>query len=515
MGWKDDPVVSKGQPGGSWQADPVVVPPKGKPRKDQLLGLEVGLQRPVDNAASWLEGGLRKVGVPTDKINDFFGMPSADEANAQHKAAIQQRADQGVVPGGFGKTVGNLVAAAPVVAVTKNPYLVGAGQGALTSEADDPMGLAMDAATGAVLNKVGGVVVDKVADVAKPVIDPAVKLLQSAGVRLTPGQIKGGKAMVAEDKAMSRPRVGDTIAADRRQGIEDFNRGAINRALLPLGIRLPDNVKTGHDAVAFMQDAVGTAYDKIMPNLKLAPDSRMAVGWRDATKIVATLPEREADLFSKITQNSLRFQPGQALTGRALAVALRDLKKAAAGYSSSASEAERQLGAALGSLDDGIQSALGAQNPGYAQALKATNQAYKGTRIVSDAAKGADEGIASTGQLKSAVRQNDRSKNQRQTASGRAFMQDYSEAGRKVLPSKTPDSGTVGRGQAGKWQAEAKGIMDDLAYKADRAYSQFLTAPRPKILQDIGDALRRQKGTGGLLSAATVPGLLSGLLQND
>jgi hypothetical protein len=488
--------------------------PKAKPRKDQMLGLAAGLTRPIDNMAEWAMQvpAIRKF---DEGAADLLGMTSSSEAIDQHEQYLKDQAANGVVPGAIGKTVGSLVSGAPVLAITKNPYLVGAGQGMLSSEAEDGVGLAMDAALGAGLNKAGGVVVDKLASVAAPVIDPAVKLLRDAGVRLTPGQVKGGKAMVAEDRAMSRPRVGDSIAADRRQGIEDFNRGAVNRALLTIGVKVPDHIKTGHDAVAFAQDAVGKAYDNIMPKLTLKVDPRMAVGWRKAQQVVATLPEREADLFDKITQATLKFGLNGDMAGRPLSVAVRDLKKMAAGYSSSASEAERQLGEALSHLDDGVHSALSAQNPGYAAALKATNTAYKGTRIVSDAAKGADEGIASTGQVKTAVRQNDRSKNQRKTAAGRAFMQDYSEAGRKVLPSKTPDSGTAGRTNSDKLIANIKGALDQAKYKADKAYSDFLVAPRPQIAQDLAALLRRHKSSAGLLSAGGVPGLLSGLLANE
>jgi hypothetical protein len=518
MAWGDeDPVLKKAPaaaPTTAWgNADPSLgqAPPKGARKTSQSLGFDKGFGRPVDNLAHWLDSGAKAIGVPMDDVERFFGEKTDAENRAAHEAEFRRR-ELTERPGKIGETIGGMVGTGPVLAVTKNPWIAGGAQGALNTEHPDDAGaVALDAGVGAGLNKAGGVAVEKAGQLLRPVIDPAVKLLRDAGVRLTPGQVRGGKAMVREDKAMSRPRVGEQIAADRAQSIADFSRGGINRALMPLGVRLPDHVQTGHDAIAFMQDAVKTAYDKITPNLKLAPDKRLVVGMRNAAEVAKVLPEREADIFTKTLQAKLNWDNGNQMTGRPLAVALRDIRKAASGYSRSASEAERQLGEALSHVDDAIHSSLGVQNPGYAKALKATNLAYRGDRIMSDAAKGADEGIASTGQVKSSVRQNDRSKNQRKTAAGRAYMQDYAEAGRKVLPSKTPDSGTAGRSESDKIIPNVRGAVDLARYKADKAYSDFLMAPRPAWAKKLGGFLEDYRREGGLVAS----GLFAGMRRDE
>lgn len=506
MAWgDDDPTLTKPKPSATpaatgWgDADPALSKPARK-RTSESLGLMEGLAVPLGKIP----------GNPLDLIPGLDTRP-AQEAARQGTQRYFKKREETERPGLIGKAAGGILGTVPVAAITRNPWLLGGAQGALNSEAEDAGGVALDAATGALLNKAGGAVIDKVAKTLKPAIDPAVKMLRDAGVRLTPGQIKGGAAKVREDKAMSRPFVGPAIASDRAQSIADFSRGGINRALMPLGVRLPDHVQTGHDAIAFMQDAVKTAYDKITPNLKLAPDKRLVVGMRNAAEVAKVLPEREADIFTKTLQAKLNWDNGNQMSGRPLAVALRDIRKAASGYSRSASEAERQLGEALSHVDDAIHSSLGVQNPGYAKALKATNLAYRGDRIMSDAAKGADEGIASTGQVKSSVRQNDRSKNQRKTAAGRAHMQDYAEAGRQVLPSKTPDSGTAGREMDGKWIPMARGAVDNLGYKADKAYSDFLMAPRPAWAKKLGGFLEDYRREGGLVAS----GLFAGMRRDE
>lgn len=448
--------------------------------------------------------------TPLDLIPGLDARPQREAARQGTQHYFDER-EQHEKPGLVGQIAGQIAGTAPLMAVGGNPIAVGAAQGALTSHAKDAMGVALDAATGAALNKVGGAVIGKIADAAAPVIDPAVQLLKKAGVRLTPGQVQGGKALVREDKRMSLPGVGDEIAKDRATSIADFNRGGVNRALLPIGVKLPDSIATGHDAIAFMQDAVSNAYNKIAPNLKLQPDARVAVGLRNAQNIVGQLPDVQRDVFNRIVSGKMDFGQAGEMSGRRLAVAIRDIRQSAAGYSKSASEAERQLGQALHAIDDGLQSALGAQNPGYADALKKTNLAYRGTRIMSDAARGADEGIASTGQVKNAVRANDGTKNQRATAAGRALMQDYASAGRKVLPSKTPDSGTAGRVNADKLIPQIKGAVDSARYKAEKLYTDAMLADRPEWVTKAGGILHDLGPQARLVTS----GIFAGLLPRD
>jgi len=254
---------------------------------------------------------------------------------------------------------------------------------------------------------------------------------------------------------------------------------------------------------------VSGAYNKITPNLKLAPDARLAVGFRKAQNIIGQLPDVQREQFNRIVGSKLDFGQGGPMSGRRLAVALRDIRDQAAGYSKSALESERQLGQALDAIDDGLQSSLSAQNPGYAEALKRANLAYRGTRIMSDAAKGADEGVASTGQIKNAVRMNDRTKNQRATAAGRAHMQDYSRAGRKVLPSKTPDSGTAGRANEGSWIAQGRGAVDEQLYRLNKAMTQMRLADRPEILKRLGRRIDDGRSQAALLAGGMFGPFLS------
>lgn len=518
MSWDSAPVIQRG-PGGAtpkgeaYQTAPAVTKAPGKKKTSQTLGFSKGLAKPIGNFVEWVDRASPEVNDKLLKAGVGGDGPSAREGMADWKRSIAE-AEQTQRPGLIGEVGGNIVGTLPTLAA-KNPLLVGALQGAaLTDTPNDAAGVAFDAAGGALLNKAAGVVTDKVIDVAQPFVSPSVQMLKDAGVRLTPGQIKGGKALVAEDKAMSRPGVGDKIAADRTQFTEDFNRGAVNRALLPLGIRLPDDIAAGHEAVAFMQDAAGKAYDKILPNMKLQADQRLAVGVRNGWKAAQDLSEEGQKRFSQIMQNKLRFTPEGELSGRGLTVALRDLRDLAGGFSRGQSEDDRILGDALGSVYDGLQSALSVQNPGYAKALKAANDAYKGNLVVSRAAAGADDGIATAAQYKQASKAVDRSKGKRATAAGKGPMQDYAKAGRAVS-GKTPDSGTAGRLNDGNPLAKVRGAVDSGLYEADKMMAALRLAPRPEIAKKLAGLLSEYRDPIRIAGGPVMGGLLAGLLPRE
>jgi hypothetical protein len=83
-------------------------------------------------------------------------------------------------------------------------------------------------------------------------------------------------------------------------------------------------------------------------------------------------------------------------------------------------------------------------NPEYQGELSKINEGYSKFKITQRAAGsvGAHEGVFSPAQLHTAVKAQDQSKDKARFAEGNANMQDLSTAGKKVLPSTVPDSGT-------------------------------------------------------------------------
>jgi hypothetical protein len=471
----------------------------GGPRPtSQMLGLAEGASKPIDHAAAWLEGGLKKVGVPTDAINHALGMPSAQEANDTRQAAFHE-AEKTHRPGTIGKVTGEVATTLPLAAVTTNPWALGAMQGAALSDSKNATGVAMDAAGGALLNKAGGAVLDKVSDFIKPVIDPAVQALHDAGVKLTPGMIKGGKAMVREDKAMSKPIVGDMIAADRQGAQDTFNTATVNKALEPLGLKVPTPIKPGHDAVAYAHQAVSDAYDRVIPNLAVSLDNKAL-----AAKIApqaTSLPKAQQDQLRSILNNQI----GKGnLAGQQLKNAQGEIRRLARTYSTSQDATQRELGRVLGSVDDELSTAMVQQNPQYAPELQKVNRAFRGLALVEDAASRADGGTFNTGQLKQAVRRGDFSARKSASAMGDAYMQDWSDIARDVLPARSPNpSGTAAHMQAGSLFANLGGAAKAGGYTFDNWLQQSRLAARPAAANTAANALKRIKGP---VSAAFVAG---------
>ena len=448
----------------------------------QGLGFLRGVTKPIDNAALALEAGARRIGLPTEAINRGLGLPSASEANVRRQQAFDRAPER---PGMAGQIVGGIVGTIPVAAITKNPFAVGAGQGALLTDKRDVGGVAADAAMGGALGWGAGKVIDAAADVIKPAIAPAVSRLSAAGVRLTPGQIKGGKAMVREDKAMSRPGVGEKIVAGRQAALGTWNTATINKALEPLGVKVKG---PGFDAVDEAHRIVGDAYDQVIPNVAVRLDGQQFAG--RIAPAARNLKPAEQKHLRQIVSNELG--DGQ-LEGQALKIAQGNIRRLAEVFSRSQDGNQRMLGQALGVVDDELTEAMIAQNPVWAPQLARVNKAFRGLAMVEDAASRADDGVFNTGQLKQAARRSDQSARKNATARGNAFMQDWVTDSRSVIPARTPDSGTAGRLNAGNIFANLKGSLEEMGYDADNLFQQTRLAPRPASADRAAKAVKRLK----------------------
>jgi hypothetical protein len=298
---------------------------------------------------------------------------------------------------------------------------------------------------------------------------------------------------VREDKAMSRPGVGAAIASGRERTMQTFNSAAVDEVLKPLGVRVPAPIKPGADRIAFAKDAISRAYDQVIPNLTLQLDPAQ-FAQRVAPK-VATLEPAQLAQFQKVISATLANTRavGAKGSGQAIKDAQGEIRRLASGYSRGQSQAERDLGRALWAADEELTAALIAQNPRWAPQLQKVNEAYRGYRTVADAASRADDGLFNTGQLKQSVRRGDRSKNKDATARGEAFMWEFANDARNVIPSRTPNSGTADRLNAGNLFANIRGQADAFGYAADEAFQRARLAPRPALADPAARTIRRLK----------------------
>lgn len=297
----------------------------------------------------------------------------------------------------------------------------------------------------------------------KPKISDDVITLREKGVPLTPGLAKGGVARAAEDALTSTPILGTAIQEARQGGLEAYNRAWGDDALKEIGETLPDNIAAGHDTVAYVQKRFGQAYDRIIPGRTIAADNEFKANIAQRLGDLAqdmTEPARQRlaqILDQRVTQ---RVGPNQAVDGKQFQSIMSQLSTLKNRFSGSQDEAQRAIAEGIEIMQDEMRAAAARQDPVFAEAKAAADRGYAMFKRLQGAAGslGAEGGVATAAQFGGAVRRADKSLDKGRFAAGEAFGQNLADAGKAVLPSKTPDSGTATRGAWGM-MASAPGAI--------------------------------------------------------
>jgi len=357
-------------------------------------------------------------------------------------------------PGGIGSFAGSALAAFPILAATRNPWLASGATGALESEKDTVRGVAGDAAMGAVLGKAGDSAVRAAGAVVKPIWRDNVNKLLGEGVRLTPGQIVGGTAKAAEDVASNIVGIGDVVRGAQKRAEGDFVTAATNRALSPSGRKLALGVKPGHEGIKVAQKELGQQYDNIlstatlnvgMPRVANTPTGmaqrrnslQFLVGLRNLGRLTGSLPTQHQQHFNRVMTEEVgrRFGGSGRMSGQSFKELDEVLGKEIKTYSSGLPD-DRKYADAIRTLQYELRQALGRSNPAHRKALQATDEGYSNLAKVELAAGNARAGSGgrfTPDELHTAARQQDTTVRHRRMAAGDARMQELSEAGGDVL----------------------------------------------------------------------------------
>jgi len=504
-------------------------------------GLGRGVQETALGAQQLLGHGAQAVGL--DQIGNWLvndanqGLARGAGEIAPYQAAHPIAAGAGELGGSIAATA-PLGALAPVARTLPGMAAVGAGLGgasaALSPVDPNSQNFAQDklkqigigAATGGVLSPLAGLA----GRIISPNVSPDVQTLLDKGVTPTPGQILGGGFARTEDKLTSVPVLGDMIKNAQQRGLAQFNQAAYNEALAPIGQKFTGSV--GQEGIEQVGKQIGAVYDNVLPQMQLKVDPQFQADVMQLGQMANGLPDAQQGTFMKILKTQIfdKLGPQANMDGQTLKGVQSELAKTASGYLGDASYDNRQLGAAVSALRDAVDSNLARVNPSnLTDQLANANQAWANFVRLRSAA--ASTGAANNGgtftaaQLQAAVRANDKSVGKGAFASGNALMQDLSGAGQRVLGSKYPDSGTVGRGlmsllaptgiaagfatQPVATAATLGGIgLGSLPYTSlgQRAAAALLTS-RPQFAQPVGNAV---SGLGRLIVPGSLPALLSG-----
>lgn len=417
-----------------------------------------------------------------------------------------------------------LAAKLPAATTTAGRVIGGAGMGAVAGGLMPNAGTDADKLTQMGMGAAGGALVPAITASAGRIIspnasrNPQLDLLKAEGVRPTVGQALGGVANKAEEKAISLPFVGDAIASARTRAAVDLNQAVANRALAPIGGKVPAGAQ-GREMVASVQSQLSDAYNKLLPKLTVKADQAFTQEVQNLRSMVAngSIDPNAAKTFQRILQNDVlgKFKGQQALTGQTMKAIESDLGQKIAQLGGSTDADARLVADALREVQSSLRSLVQRSNPAQAAELRAINSGWANFKRLERAASyvGAEDGIFSPAHLQSAVKALDRSKDKGQFARGDAFMQDLGDAGKSVLGAKVPNSGTADRlMQAG---ALGSGLVNPLIPAGLLAGAGAYSAPvqrallaavssRPQSAQPIAGLLNRASPmlspAGGLLA---------------
>jgi hypothetical protein len=338
-----------------------------------------------------------------------------------------------------------------------NPYIqgaaIGGASGALTPTETGTSGMEavqeipQKVGMGA-LGGVGGTAVGRgVGNVIAPKLSEAAQKLIGEGVNLTPGQMMGGALRKIEDKLTSAPLLGDLIDYSRTKGIEEFNKAVYKRALEPIGGKVP--TETGRAGVEAVKTQISDAYNTLLPKMTFVPDKPLYDSISSLDKVVVGLPKPETkmveDNVKAIIQKHMDTSKNGLISGKSYKAIESDLGELASNYAGSKGT-DAMVGNAYKQALGQVRQALTRSNPDYAEELGNINKAFANFARIRRAGSMANtQEMITPAQLANAVKAADESAGKGATATGKALLQDLTDAGVQVLPSKISDSGTAGR----------------------------------------------------------------------
>jgi hypothetical protein len=351
-----------------------------------------------------------------------------------------------------------------------------------------------------------------------------LQLLKDEGVQPTIGQALGGTANRVEEKLQSVPVVGDMIGKARGRANSQFQTAAFNRALAPIGQTLPEGV-AGRDAVVYTENALKQSYDDVLGRIGAVPtDETFANNVANLQQMV------QRDVLSKGAKQKFKMvlndvqsalDENGVLTSDAYKRVESSLGSDARKLAGSQDIYDGRLAPAVKQLQAELRDLLQRQAGQNADDLQAVNSAWANFKRVQNAASkvGAEDGQFTPAQFQNAVRTLDKSKDKGAFARGSALGQDLGDAGKSVLGSKVPDSGTPGRtllslGALGSSYLVnpqlAAGVLGGAAMYTSPLQRALVGAAssRPALAQPTADLLR--KSAPYLVPAGTQLGLAVG-----
>lgn len=364
----------------------------------------------------------------------------------------------------------------------------------------------------------GGVLGAKAVTVGGKVLNPltskAEQTMRDLGVTLTPGQTAGGQFKDIESFAASVPLVGSYISDAKERALYSFNKGVINKALKKVGAQLDEDV-IGRDAVQAVNDIVDDKYTKVLSKMSFKLDFPTYTGMLKASKAPTSSADRVrvSDELQAIVFD--RLPKGEPISGETYKQIESQLRQRAEQLNRG-TISDQDVGAALRAASVSLKEGLRKQNPEYTSELRRIDSAYGDIAVMKTAAAntGAENGVFTPRQYKTAVRQSDRTRNKSLYAAGQARGQDVAESAVSVMePKQTANlEGRIALSNVGGYTMAANPATAlPIALAAPVLYSESgvkminaLMRERPEVARKVGEILTSRATKEGSISAAQV-----------
>ena len=326
--------------------------------------------------------------------------------------------------------------------------LLGAYQGAGAAEPGSGYGGALSgAALGTGLGILGRGAMNVAGSALRGVQDPDVLRLSEAGIRMTPGQLLGGRAKQLEDVLEKYPVIGNAAAERRRESLEDFNRRIFDERLAPLGATTGGEI--GHAGFTVAERLVKDAYDNALNGISIMPDNELMQGIQQVGNKVQSIPRVGPELRTQLDDliRPLIDPTTGEIPGKYLQTIVQDISKLAKAYENDTLSST--VSPVLKNLREQFEGAMERQYPENASLFKAANETYGNLASVADAINMAPAnagGVFTPAAIKRATVKNTKMfGGKAKAARGDYPSQPTTEAGARTLPSDVGDSGTAGR----------------------------------------------------------------------
>jgi hypothetical protein len=328
--------------------------------------------------------------------------------------------------------------------------------------------------------------------VAQPTILPAAQRLMDMGVRLLPGQMRGGIAKTTEEATTSVPFSGAAVEAAQRRAIQDFNRAMYDKVLSFIGAR-HGTEEAGRAGVVAVEKKLSNAYETLKPYIHFHADPTYNAEVDNLKSLVSGIPDHQS--FDNILKRvDVMMGPEKTMDGTTFKEVESELSSVARDWHDPRNTMlQRKIGDAVSSLLGSMRENLERHSPEVSGELKKLNTAWAAFVRLREAStrRPTSGGVFTPGDLLAAEK---KVAGKNVFARGDGLLQSAAEDAERVIGSRYPDSGTARRyGMIGEIGEMGYGLATHPALVAAQiaghiAHGMAYTSPGVALLRGAAGA---------------------------